>query len=212
MNPIKEDRPSYVRFEVRALEDRALSIQNGHYTTVDKDFAVITPHGTADEIPRVVSDWFTYLDQQIREERIPVKFVEYYKDAYAHWKKGEEMPLQGTPIKDWPPLSPAQRTNLLMARVYTVEDLAAANEATLGMIGMGARELKQKAENWLTSASSVGKMTEEISSLQISNKRLEGTVKRQEKLIDNLRGEMQSMLERSPIPVPLPSDLETPVE
>jgi hypothetical protein len=208
MPTVKEDRPSYVRFEKRAIEDRAQSIQNGHFSTVDVDFAIITPHGTADEIPRVVSDWFAYLDQQLREDRVPTKFVQYYKEAYAHWKKGEEMPLQGTPIKDWPPVSPAQRSNLLNARVYTVEDLAAANESTLNMLGMGAREMKQKAENWLTASTDMGKVTEELSSLQISNKRLERTVKNQAETIEGLRTQMQEMLERHPVPVPLPDQVE----
>lgn len=192
---IREDRPSYVRFEKRPVENRALSISNGHYTTEDVDFAIITPHGTADEIPRVVSDWFEYLKQQVRDERTPQKFVDYYIECYEAWKKGEEAPLKGTPIKDWPPLSPAQRSNLISARVYTVEDLASANESTLGMLGMGARELKQKAENWLRSATDQGKMTEEMSALQVENKRLSTTVKRQEKLLETLRGEVQQLLE-----------------
>lgn len=206
-NPsIKEDRPSYVRFEKRPVEDRALSIANGHFTTSDVDFAVITPHGTSDEIPRVVKDWFTYLDQSAREDRIPKKFVDYYKECYEHYLKGEETPLQGTPIKDWPPLSPAQRTNLIAVRVYTVEDLAAANEATLGLMGMGARELQQKAENWLKSSTDLGKITEEISALQVANKRLEATTKTQNTTIQTLRGELSSLLEQQVRPNPIAND------
>lgn len=200
---IKEDRPSYVRFEKRPVEDRNLSISNGHFTTVDVDFAVITPHGTSDEIPRVVKDWFEYLTQAVREERVPARFFEYYKGCYDHYLKGEEAPLTGTPIKDWPPLSPAERTNLIAARVYTVEDLAAANEATLGVLGMGARALQQKAENWLRSSTDLGKITEEISALQVANKRLEATTKTQAATIKGLRSEMSSLLEQQVRPNPI---------
>lgn len=206
-NPsMKEDRPSYVRFEKRPVEDRALSIANGHFTTVDVDFAIITPHGTSDEIPRVVRDWFEYLAQSVREDRTPAKFLDYYKDCYDHYLKGEETPLKGTPIKDWPPLSPAQRTNLIAVRVYTVEDLAAANEATLGLMGMGARELQQKAENWLKSSTDLGKITEEISALQVSNKRLEATVKTQASTIKGLKGELSGLLEQQVRPNPIATD------
>lgn len=186
---IKEDRPSYVRFEKRPIEDRAASLANGHFTTADVDFAIITPHGTTDEIPRIAKDWFVYLDQSSKEERIPKKFVDYYRECYEHFLKGEEIPLKGTPIKDWPPLSPSQRQNLISVRVYTVEDLANANEATLGLMGMGARELQQKAANWLQSATDLGKITEQISALQVENKRLAATV-------DQQATQLQAMKER----------------
>lgn len=202
MPQIKEDRPSYVRFEKRPIEDRAASIANGHFSTVDIDFAVITPHGTTDEIPRVVKDWFQYLDQQLLEERVPVKYVEYYKSAYDHWLKGEETPLEGTPIKDWPPLSPSQRSNLINVRVYTVQDLANANESTLTLMGMGARELQQKAQNWLQSATDLGKITEQVSALQVANKRLEATVKQQQKTIEGMRKEETQRLESHVRPDP----------
>jgi len=200
---VKEDRPSYVRFEKRAIEDRTKSIANGHYTTVDQDFAVITPHGTSDEIPRVVKDWFGYLDEQARANRVPIKFVEYYKECYERWKKGEEAPLNGIPIKEWPPLSPSERANLIAIRVYTVEDLANANEDTLRQIGMGGRAMQQKAENWLKSATDQGKLAEEMSALQVENKRLAATAARQEKMIDKLNADMQALLAQQVLPSPL---------
>lgn len=211
MQAVKEDRPSYVRFEKRAVEDRALSITNGQYTTVDVDFAVITPHGTSDEIPRVVKDWFVYLTEQVRGNRVPAKFFEYYQECYARWQKGEEAPLTGTPIKEWPPLSPAERANLLSIRIYTVEDLANANEDSLRQIGMGARAMQQKAENWIKSATDQGKMAEEMSALQVKNKRLEATVGRQEKALDTLRAQVEEMLQQRVLPSPIadvPSESE----
>lgn len=200
---VKEDRPSYVRFEKRAIEDRALSISNGHYTTVDQDFAIITPHGTSDEIPRVVKDWFSYLDAQERANRVPAKFVEYYKECYERWKKGEEAPLNGTPIKEWPPLSPSERANLITIRIYTVEDLANANEDTLRQIGMGGRAMQQKAENWLKSATDQGKMAEAMYALQVENKRYAATLKRQEKQIEKLNADMQALLDQRVLPSPI---------
>lgn len=205
---VKEDRPSYVRFEKRPVEDRQLSLANGHYSTIDVDFAIITPHGTSDEIPRVVKDWFEYLDQSVREERTPQKFVTYYKECYAHYLKGEDTPLVGTPIRDWPVVGPSQRAGLLSARIYTVEDLANANESALGMLGMGARELQQKAQNWLKSATEVGKITEEISSLQVTNKRLETVVVRQEETIKKMREELSTMLEQQVRPSPIENKVE----
>lgn len=203
MQAVKEDRPSYVRFEKRAVEDRALSIANGQYTTVDQDFAVITPHGTSDEIPRVVKDWFQYLAEQVRGNRVPAKFFEYYQECYARWQKGEEAPLTGTPIKEWPPLSPAERANLIGIRIYTVEDLANANEDSLRQIGMGARALQQKAENWIKSSTDQGKLAEEMSALQVHNRRLEATAKRQEKMIESLNVQVQELLQQRVLPSPI---------
>jgi hypothetical protein len=129
---------SYVRFERRPIEDRNASLRNGHFTTVDVDYAVITPPGSKDQIPREVKSWFAYLDQQTLEERIPVEWVDKYKLAYEKWKKGEEIPLDGVAIKGWGLLSPAQQVNLIALGIQTVEQLADLNEEMKGRIGLGA--------------------------------------------------------------------------
>lgn len=172
----KDERPAYVRFERRPIEDRATSLTAGHVVTKDVDYAIITPVGSRDEIPREVKDWFAQLKGQVKDQRIPEKFQEYYTRAYEAWKRGEDIPVEGTPIKGWQVLSPSQQANVLAANVRTVEDLALANGEAITRIGMGGHEIKQKAEAWLKASKEVGTVVQENSALRIRCSTLEQAI------------------------------------
>lgn len=154
-------------FERQAVEDRAASLEQGRYVAKDIDYAIVTPMGSKDRIPRLVDEWFPYLEVQVRQERFPAEWLRAFKEAYKRWKEDQQMPENGTPISQWPPASPAMVKNMLTWNVRTVEDLAVANEETLSRLGMGARDLKRRAEEWLRSASNVGQSSERISALQM---------------------------------------------
>tara|TARA_R110000824_G_scaffold73030_6_gene186127 strand:- start:4032 stop:4655 length:624 start_codon:yes stop_codon:yes gene_type:complete len=163
---VMEDRPPFIKFEVRPHEDRNASIEAGHYVAVDVDYAVITPAGSKDEIPRIFNEWIEQLTQGIRDGRFKPEYVQAIKGMYEAWKEGLEMPVDGTPIRGWPVLSPSDQENVIAVRIRTVEDLAEANEQTLMSLGIGSRTMKQKAQAWLDSSNSNGKATEKISALQ----------------------------------------------
>jgi hypothetical protein len=163
---IAEDRPPYVTFEVRGVEDRDASIAAGMYKTKDVDFALITPQGSKDRIERIVSEWFENLQLQVQQNRFKGDWLRQYRGAYDAWKEGRELPLNGTPILTWPVLSPTQSKTCIDANIRTVEDLALANEETIGRLGMGGRDLKSKAVSWMTAAAGPGKITEEMAALR----------------------------------------------
>lgn len=170
---IKEQRPSYVTFERRAIEDRAATIERKVHSTRDVDFAKITPVGTRDVIEKEVESWFLSLDEQARAGRIPLAWIKQYRDAYDAWRTGQEMPVQGTPIRGWPLASPSQQQNIIAANVRTVEDLANANQEALGRIGMGALDMKERAKTWLASVLGPGKVAQESVALKARIKNLE---------------------------------------
>lgn len=161
----QEDRPPYVKFEQRAVEDRNRTIETGHYVAKDIDYAIITPVGSKDRIELVVLDWFSNLEQKVREERFSQTWLDGYKSSYKGWKEGLEIPVSGTPIRHWPGLSPAQYETLISLKVLTVEDLAQANEETLRYIGMGSHALKDRAKAYLETSSGDGKVAEANASL-----------------------------------------------
>jgi len=174
-----EDRPPYVQFEIQAVEDRAASIAEGHVVLKDVIFAIITPQGSKDRIPRVAEEWFAQLEQRVREERFSAEWLRRYKEAYEAFKQDREPPLHGTSIRSFTVLSPAQLQTLLNFSVKTIEDLASANEETLSRIGMGARALKQKAVAWLESSKNAGAQAEQLTALRQQNEALSATVARQ---------------------------------
>ena len=166
MPEIMKERPPFVTFEVRAEEDRQASIESGQYRAKDVDYALITPAGSKDRVERVVADWFAYLTEQVGQGRFPAEWLEGFKHKYKLWKEGQELPVDGTPIKTWNLLSPAQCKTLLDLHVRTVEDLAAANEELLSRIGMGGRALQASARDWLASAKDVGATASQLTALK----------------------------------------------
>lgn len=162
-------RPPYVSFETRAVEDRAASVDAGHYVAKDEIYAIITPAGSKDRTERVASEWFEQLAEQVRQERFPAEWLRSYKAMFKEWQEGNEPAVDGTDVRHWSVASPAQVAMLLNFKVRTVEDLSVANEETIGRLGMGARALKQRAIDWLAASKDSGKLTETVSSLRNEN-------------------------------------------
>ena len=191
---IAQARPPFVDFETRSEEDRAASVEAGHYVGQDVDFALITPMGSKDRIERRVQEWFRMLEEQVAEGRFEASWLDQYKAHYKAWKSGQDIPVSGTPVRTWPALSATQVKTLLSARVHTVEDLASANEETLHRIGMGARALKDRAIEWLSAAASVGRTAEELAALKVANADLAA---RNDELTSQLRALMARLEEKA---------------
>lgn len=184
MIKIAEARPPYVTFEYRAEEDRAASIEAGHYVSKDVPFVLVTPMGSKDRHESPADEWFARREQDAAEGRFPREWLSAFKGAFAEWKAGREIPLNGTSVANWPVASPSQVKMLLDLKVRTVEDLAEANEETLNRLGMGGRTLKQKAQDWLASANDMGKVSEQLAGLRADNEALK---QRNEQLEKQLR-------------------------
>lgn len=163
----KVERPPFVQFERREVEDRTQTIVQGKYVGKLVDFALITPHGSRDSVEREVAVWFPYLDEQVRQGRVNPQWAAGWKHWYKQWQAGEEMPLTGTPIRTWTGVTPAQAKLLISLHLLTIEDLANVNDEGLGRIGMGANELKKRAMDFLKEAAGPGRLIAEVSALRV---------------------------------------------
>jgi len=171
-----ENRPAYVRFERRAVTDSQKTLSEGHHVAKDEDYALITPPYSKDVVEKKVAAWFVSVEKNVRAGRIPQKHLDLWKESYRRWQDGQEPPVDGTPIKDWSSISPAQCKNLLNAGCRSVEDLAQANDEAMRRLGMGANDLKNKARAWLQAAKDHGPLTMQIASLEKQNEQLKGTI------------------------------------
>lgn len=162
------ERPPYVRFESRAVEDRS-----NPDTTVkafrDVDYALVTPMGSKDVAEKVVADWFQHLREQVQQGRFKAEWLMAFEGAYKAWKNDQEPPVDGLRLRDWPGITPAQIKTLTELRFRSVEDLAAANEETIHRLGMGGRALVQKAQDWLKASKDMAPTLEELSRLRVAN-------------------------------------------
>ena len=170
----RKDRPAYVRFERRAIEDRTKKSVDGRWPKRDVDYAKVTPPYSRDVFEQVAADWLAQMAVEVQNNRLPESWYDGYVNAYEKWKTGQEIPLNGEPIKGWGVISPAQQANLIALNILTVEDLAAVNDEGCRRIGMGAAELRDKAKAWLSQMSDKGPLTQENAMLKGENIALKG--------------------------------------
>lgn len=201
-----DDRPPYVRFEVREVEDRDASLAAGGYKTKTIDYALITPVGGRECVERPTVEWLADLERVSRDRdgeagRFPRPWYESFKSGYERWKAGQEIPLNGTPIKTWVVPSPQQSRALVNANILTVEDLAQANDEALQRVGMGAQDLKRRAKDWLEQAKSQGTVAAEIEKLKVSNDSLTKQVKALIETNDQLRAQVNGLSALPKVPV-----------
>ena len=167
----RKDRPAYVKFEVRAVENVAASNREGRYVANDVEFVLLTPPYSKDVLIFEVDTWFSNMKQDVDNGRLPREWADNYRKQYDFWKQGLEAPLDGTPIRGWQLASPAQQEALIRMNVRTVEDLAGMNDDGIRRFGMGGTEMRNKARAWLAQ-SDTGKSAARMSELEAENERL----------------------------------------
>ena len=74
-----------------------------------------------------------------------------FPEAYRAFKEKREMHVEGTPIRQWALLTPANIAEFEAIHVYSVEGLAQIPDSTLQRVH-GLREWREKAKAWLATA------------------------------------------------------------
>lgn len=187
-----QGRPPYIRFEQRPEEDRNASIEaKDRIVMKDVDYVIIHPVGSKDTVEKPAEDWLQHCEKEARKNppRYSPEWAQAHRKMYSDWKAGLEVVPIGWSIRNWPGISKAQAENIIAAGVLTVEDLAAANEQTLQRIGMGSRQLKDKAQAFLDS--SKGNVGEELAALRAQLSDLSQTVGRLTEKNAELEAEVQ---------------------
>ena len=145
-------RPPYVEFYVAAVDDPIRTHEVGYRVTKDVEMVKIVPMGSKDNLLKRADEWLEQIKRKALDgapDAMPDEWVRDFRKKYELWKEGKEAPLNGTSVKEWPILSPAQAENLVSLRIMTIEDVAEMNEEAMQRYGMGAREMKEKAKEWL---------------------------------------------------------------
>tara|TARA_R110002153_G_scaffold22584_1_gene73989 strand:- start:225 stop:836 length:612 start_codon:yes stop_codon:yes gene_type:complete len=180
---MEERHGFYVDFELRPEEDREQSIAQGMPIFKDVEFAIITMPGGGLVVDKQITDallkeW-RHGDNQ-RKPPSPFAFT-----AYEAWKEGREVPVNGTDLKNWPGVTPAQLKTCQNATVRTIEDLAEANADTIRKLGMGGIAMVEKAKSYLLSAEN-NKASEEVASLKIRMESLVESIEKKDRQIADL--------------------------
>ncbi len=106
------------------------------------------------------------------------------KPGYEAWLRGQDAPVNGTPLEAWPAMTSAEQIYALKARnIRSVEDMALATDADLDGIGMHARKLREaaqyyvKAKDQAGAAESMRQQKAEVDNLSLRNSELEEQMK-----------------------------------
>ena len=182
----KEKMP-YVSFRTESEEDIKASREKGRYVPVDVDYACITTPGTKDVLLEKIPDWWDKKYDEVRNGRCPQAWLDKWKADYDRYKKGQELPTEGTPIRGWSMISPAQQEAIIRANILTVEDMATASDTAIQAIGMGAVNIRYKAEAWLKQAKSKGPLTQEMAAVKKERDSLKIQVETLEKQVSELK-------------------------
>ena len=183
-------RPPIVIFETRAMEDRNATIAKGRRIDREVDWAILRQPGSKDTSEQEAATWLDMLDKNPNMQKA---WVAAYKEEYARWKNGQESTVTGTHINSWPAINKSQASLILAADLRTVEDLAAANEASLARIGIGSRELQNKARDFLKVANDTGKAAEELSALRAKSDGQENLIKQQAEKLAALEAKVEAL-------------------
>lgn len=188
----REERPAYVRFEKRAVEDKPESLKQGKVVYKDINFVLVTPPYSKDCFEQKVELWFDSVEQNVRNNRTPKAWLEMWRNQYDQWMKGEETPLNGTSVKNWSAITPAQVKTILRAGIYTIEDLALANDEGVRRLGMGGVDLKNKAKAYVQAAKDTGPLVMENAALKKENDQLAASLKSLEDKVAILQAKSES--------------------
>lgn len=166
---IQQPRLPYVQFRSEALE---VKDKDGHTSFINKYWADIVPAGGKDVLVKDADEWIRDLrhkgetrgpfDVAANEYRV---WFEHFEKALKQFKAGEEMTTVGTPLRAILAFTKAEVAQAEAVRIYSLEDLAAANEEAMRHMGIGARSMKDRAQK-LLDGSGMTKVVEENAALK----------------------------------------------
>lgn len=134
---------------------------------------------------------------------------------YDQFKAGLEQAPDGTPLEEWPILNRAMVKELKHLEIHTIEQCAALDDQACQRIGMGALELRKKAQAYFDDAvrmSLVEQVTAENSKLRSEMAALKNQVEELGALLNKTHGELRAHQDApSPLAAVAPADLD-PIE
>lgn len=156
------------RFYVRPVQNNFRSQAEGRPIFDERDYVEIIIPGAKDTVDRQV--------QEQDKDRWP--------EQYRRFKEDAEQATDGTPLEQWPAISVSQIAELKAKKIRTVEQLAGVSDGNLANLGLGARQLRDRALAYLEAAA--------------GNAPLDAALLREAKLkeeIDALKKQVESIIE-----------------
>jgi len=149
-------------------------------------FIQVAPHGhKGDPMEFFAEEFIERKGREARDGRFNHAWVAQFKEGYAAYKSGREIPREGTPLILWERILKSRREQLA-ARFPTLEDLAATPDSNLGEIGLDGRVLRDMAAADLQARKDLSPIVRELAETKEENRRLSDIVERLTTRLDAL--------------------------
>lgn len=196
-----DKRPPFCRFEEREHGlDPVATEKAGRPIPRTVVMALITPHGSKDCVEKIAEEWITGLKQKALQGAYPLEWANFFRESFEEWKKGNELPREGTPVKTWAMCTREAATRLVAIGISTVEDLAEFPDSNLSVIGMDGRYLRDMARGWITEAKDKGANAKALADANVTIENMKAKIDAQAERIERLERRLESSDEpkRSP--------------
>ena len=171
-----KDMP-FVSFYTETIEDVKRTKAEGRMCFKDQDFALITQPGGKSNNKERIESFFSKMESELKTGRVHPDWIRSWRGNYELYQKGQEIPLNGTPIRGWKLLPGSVQEEMIRLNVLTVEDLANLPDEGIAAVGMGCREWQRRAKAWIEQNNSKEKDTLLLADLMQKVDTLTGTVK-----------------------------------
>lgn len=189
---IFDKRPPFVRFEEREMGLNAeATAKEGRPVPRVVIMACITPHGSKDVFEKPADDWLEGVKQKTLRGEYQTEWYNHFKLQYEEWKKGNELPREGTPVKTWAMCTREAANRLIAVGITTVEDLAEFPDSNLSVIGMDGRYLRDMARGWINEAKDKGANAKALADANVRIEQLQATVAAQNERITRLAARLE---------------------
>lgn len=174
--PTAQNRPSYVVFETREVEDVNASREAGILVKKRVDYVLINSLGTDDYSSVRAEVWAADIRNKASRGEYPQVNADFLLHRYEMFKQGEDtFPSLGLDINSWDEVTKDEAKRLVAANIFTVEDLAESSELAFGKIGMNARIMRERARLWMRDKKMDDGVLERFAAIERRLRKLEGT-------------------------------------
>jgi hypothetical protein len=147
---------NYVKFYPKWVRNNFKSKEEGAEVGEYRDYIIIVSPGQPN----------SQVDRPVQE-----KDKNEYRSEWLAFQDGREQRISGTPIELLPGLPKERADSLKSLYIYTIEQVSELSEAAMFKVGMGAAELKNKAQAYLQKSST------EVNALKVENAKLQETIR-----------------------------------
>lgn len=139
-------------FKNMAIEQKGKSQKAGRPIFDDIEVVELRIPGTKDYSVHPATEFCGWVVDEETGEQVRLTYAEKYARQYKQFKERQHQTMSGTPLDYLPFLTEGKRAELRALSIYTLEMLAELDGQPLKNLGIGGRDLKNKAVEYLASS------------------------------------------------------------